>query len=104
MRASASNLVIEKHILSKIYTKGTKIVTDAERLDDLVPRALCALKYDNFRCKAEDCRIRIAELQKQPDYDIEEVLRLMARQKELQEFCSHLASHIGERVYEPLRQ
>lgn len=104
VRASASNLVIEKHILSKIYTKGTKIVTDAERLDDLVPRALCALKYDNFRCKAEDCRIRIAELQKQPDYDIEEVLRLMARQKELQEFCSHLASHIGERVYEPLRQ
>lgn len=103
IRSNVADLAIDKHSLSKIYSKATKITTDADRLDDLVPRALIALKYDVARCKAEDLRIRIAEIQKTGNYDIEEILGLMQRQKQWQEFCSQLASSIGERVYEPLR-
>lgn len=104
MRKVVTDLVAEKHQLSKIYYKTTKIETDVDRLGDLVPRALIALKYDMARCYAEDVRTRINDLQKSPGgYDLQEVLKLMEQQKKWQEFCARLATSIGERVYEPLR-
>ena len=104
MRKVVTDLVAEKHQLSKIYYKTNKIETDVDRLGDLVPRALIALKYDMARCYAEDVRTRINDLQKSPGgYDLQEVLKLMEQQKKWQEFCARLATSIGERVYEPLR-
>ena len=104
VRRVVTELVVEKHHLSKIYFKTTKVDTEADRLHDLVPRALIALKYDMARCYAEDLRRQILELQQRPGgYDFQEILQLMETQKRWQEFCSQLASHIGERVYEPLR-
>ncbi len=104
VRNMVTDLVIEKHKLSEIYFNNTKVESETDRLDDLVPRALIALKYDMARCYSEDLRKQMNALQKAPGgYDMEQILELMARQKQWQEFCASLASSIGERVYEPLR-
>ncbi|MDE6628841.1 MAG: toprim domain-containing protein, partial [Muribaculaceae bacterium] len=104
VRRVVTELVVEKHHLSKIYFKTTKVETEADRLPDLVPRALIALKYDMARCYADDLRRQIREMQQRPEgYDFQEILSLMETQKRWQDFSATLASHIGERVYEPLR-
>ncbi len=104
IRSVATSLVIEKHQLSKIYFKNTKVESEIDRLNDLVPRALIALKYDMARCYSDDLRRRIHALQSNPDgYDLQEILALMTQQQKWQQFCANLASKIGERVYEPLR-
>lgn len=104
VRRVVTELVVEKHHLSKIYFKTTKVETEADRLADLVPRALIALKYDMARCYADDLRRQIKEMQQRPGgYDFQEILALMETQKRWQDFCASLAAHIGERVYEPLR-
>lgn len=104
IRAAVTDMVVDRHQLSRIFTKYNQVGdADDKRLDELVPRALIALKYDAARCAFDELRQQIAQMQRQPDYDLEEVFRLMAMQRKWQQFCSELASHLGERVYEPLR-
>ena len=104
IRTIVTNLIAEKHQLSKIFYKSTKIESEIDRLGDLVLHSLIALKYDMARCNASDIRQQILELQRRPEgYDMEEILRLMALQNKWQVVCTNLASQIGERVYEPLR-
>ncbi|MDE5941105.1 MAG: DNA primase [Muribaculaceae bacterium] len=104
IRAVVTDLVVEKHQLSKIYFKGTKVEGEADRLDDLVPRALIALKYDMARCFVNDLRRDIQALTgAMGSYDLERIYSLMGQMKKWQEFGKQLAMQIGERVYEPLR-
>lgn len=104
IRRAVTDIVVEKHKLSKIYFKNnTKVETEEDRLDDLVPRALLTLKYDLTRCHFEDIRRELAQLQATPGYDFERAIELMTLQKKYQALCSCIAEHIGERVYEPLR-
>lgn len=104
MRRICSDLLVDKHQLSKIYTRqGTHIETEEERIDELVNRALLALKYDLARCHFREISAQISALQATPGYDFNEILSLMTRQKRWSDFCQRLAATIGERVYEPLR-
>ena len=104
IRKVATDLVVERHQLSKIYFKNnTKVETEEDRLDDLVPRALLELKYDIARCFFYDLSQKIQQMQQQPDYDLDAILELMGQQRRWQQFCADLATKIGERVYEPLR-
>lgn len=104
VRRAASELVVERHKLSKIYFRqGTRIETEIDRLDDLVPRALVALKYYMGRCKFHELTRRISQVQSVPGYDMAEIFSLMEQQKKWHDFCTQLATQIGERVYEPLR-
>lgn len=104
VRSIVTELVVDKHQLSKIYFKGTKVETEIDRLDELVPRALIALKYDMARCFSDDLHRQIQEITRASDYDMEQVFSLMSQRKKWQEFCASLALQIGERVYEPLRR
>lgn len=104
IRNVATDLVVERHQLSKIYFKNnTKVETEEDRLDELVPRALLELKYDIARCFFYDLSQKIQQMQQQPDYDLDAILELMGQQRRWQQFCADLATKIGERVYEPLR-
>lgn len=104
IRNVATDLVVERHQLSKIYFKNnTKVETEEDRLDELVPRALLELKYDIARCFFADLSLKIQQMQQQPDYDLDAILELMGQQRRWQQFCADLATKIGERVYEPLR-
>lgn len=104
IRQVSTDLVVERHQLSKIYFKNnTKVETEEDRLDELVPRALLVLKYDIARCFFKDLSQQIQQMQQQPDYDMDAILDLMSQQCRWQQFCAELATKIGERVYEPLR-
>ena len=47
IRAAVTDMVVERHQLSRIFTKYNQVGdADDKRLDELVPRALIALKYD----------------------------------------------------------
>jgi len=104
IRNVATELVVDRYQLSKIYFKNnTKVETEEDRLDELVPRALLELKYDIARCFFNDLSQKILQMQQQPDYDLDAILELMGQQRRWQQFCADLATKIGERVYEPLR-
>jgi len=104
IRNAVTDLVVEKHKLSKIYYKNTKVETEVDRLDDLVPRALIALKYDMARCYIDDLSKQIDVIQHAPGgYDLNDVLPLMKQQQQWKQFITDLSYSIGERVYEPLR-
>jgi hypothetical protein len=104
IRNVTTDLIVDRHQLSKIYTKNnTKVESEEDRLDELVPRALLELKYDIARCFFNELSQQILQMQQQPDYDIDAILELMAQQRRWQQFSSELATKIGERVYEPLR-
>ena len=82
IRQIASDLIIDRHQLSKIYTKNNvKMVTDEDRLDELVPRTLLQLKYDMARCFFNEITVKIKQLQQQTDYDLDAVLDLMRDQQ-----------------------
>lgn len=104
IRRYSTEIVVDKHKLSKIYFKNnTKVEMDEDRLDELVPRALLTWKYYITRCHFNDIREKLKQLQSQPGYDFNEAMDLMAMQNKLLLLCSQMAEHIGERVYDPLR-
>lgn len=104
IRRISTELMVDRHHLSKIYFKNnTKVETEEDRLNELIPRALLELKYDIARCYFQELSRQIQQLQQQPDYDLDAILDLMARQRQWQQFSAELATKIGERVYEPLR-
>ena len=115
IRTVATDLIVERYQLSKIYFKNnTKVVTEEDRIDELVPRTLLELKYDLARCNFNELSQRIQQLQREAaaagaadpvaeDARMDEIMKLMSEQCRWQQFCAKLAPSIGERVYEPLR-
>lgn len=97
VRELATELVIERHILSKVHTKYAKVDTEQDLLAELVPRALHELKdailwtrLDRVRRELKTCA---------SDYD--RALQLMAQMKEIEITRSELAKLIGDRVIAP---
>lgn len=108
--ASSSNSIIrqivlelaeEKHQLSKIHTKYSKIETERDRLRDLVPMA-----YYNLSEAIIELRIKsiVAEMKQacseMPRND-ERILELMRSHAELNEMKKEFARYLGERIIAP---
>ena len=73
----AVDLISDRYQLSKYHSKGQKIVTDEERLYELIPRLLTNPEIAN---------------------DPQRCMEIMKRYKELQETQSVMAQHAGDRV------
>ena len=97
VRNLASDLVVERHILSKVHTKYAKVETEQELLDELVPRALHELKDAILWTRLQDARKELAACAS--DYD--SAIALMQRMKEIENARSELAKLIGDRVIVP---
>ncbi|MCM1254765.1 MAG: DNA primase [Duncaniella sp.] len=97
IRNLATDLVVERHILSKVHTKYAKVETEQELLGELVPRALHELKDAILWTRLEDTRMKLRECAS--DYD--RAIRLMAQMKEIEATRSELAKLIGDRVIAP---
>lgn len=92
----AVNLVSDRYQLSKYHSKGQKIVSDEERLYELVPRLLLDFKLSIVE---EEMKHTIQALAN-PEIanDPQRCLEIMKRYKELQETQSVMAQHAGDRV------
>ena len=92
----AVDLVSDRYQLSKYHSKGQKIVSDEERLYELIPRLLLDFKLSIVE---EEMKHTIQALAN-PEIanDPQRCLEIMKRYKELQETQSVMAQHAGDRV------
>lgn len=97
VRNMATDLVIERHILSKVHTKYAKVDTEQDLLGELVPRALHELKDAILWTRLQDTRSRLAACGADYDRSIE----LMKEMQEIENARSELAKLIGDRVIVP---
>lgn len=97
VRNLATEMVVEKHILSKVHTKYSRIDTERDLLGELVPRTIHELKDAILWTQILDIKAEIAE--NKDDYD--KVISLMKKIRELDSARSELAKLIGDRVVAP---
>ena len=91
----AVDLISDRYQLSKYHSKGQKIVTDEERLYELIPRLLLDFKLSIVE---EEMKNTLQALTN-PEIanDPQRCMEIMKRYKELQETQSVMAQHAGER-------
>ena len=97
VRNLATEMVVEKHILSKVHTKYAKVDSEQDQLGELVPRALHELKDAIIWTRISDTKEELAAFA--DDYD--RALPLMRQIQELENSRSALAKLIGDRVIAP---
>ncbi len=96
----AAALVSDRYELSKYHTKFQKVLTDEERLPELIERIMVDFKL--LFVKTELHRKNNELLRPEVIADIEKVSELLAQIKDLQQTYQMLAKQAGERVVETL--
>lgn len=92
----AANLVSDRYQLSKYHSKAQKIITDEERLYELIPRLLLDFKLSIVEEELAQILRSLAE----PGIanDPQRCMEMMQRYKELHETQSLMAQKAGDRV------
>jgi DNA primase len=92
----AADLSSDRYQLSKYHAKAQKIVTDEERLSELVPHQMIDFKLAILE---EEMKQTLQQL-RQPEVaaDTNRCLEIMSRYKELSELLKQLAKRAGDRV------
>lgn len=96
VRRIATELVTDRHHLSKIHTKYSKIQTEQDRLTELVPISVYNLKSALIECDLQDINNQIKQIYAAGD--METVRQLMIRATELNTIKKELAKYLGERI------
>ena len=92
----AVDLISDRYQLSKYHSKGQKIVTDEERLYELIPRLLLDFKLSIVE---EEMKHTLQALTDPAiSNDPQRCMEIMKHYKELQETQSIMAQHAGDRV------
>ena len=99
VRSVTTNLVSEKHVLSKVHSKYAKLETEQDLLVELVPRAIYEWKDAILECKLREVHQRIKE--KGNSISNEEMRMLMTQSMELQQIKREFAKCLGERIVSP---
>lgn len=97
IRRVTTDLVSEKHVLSKVHTKYAKIETEQDRLAELVPRAIYEWKDAILECQMREVRKLIQEVGDNHD----KLMHLMSKYMELQQLKGQFAKYLGERIIAP---
>ncbi len=100
VRKQSMELVAERHVLSKVFTKYTHIVTDDERLPDIVPRAVVEYKDAMLEWQIQQLNRELKEASA-GDADEQHYMQLMARLSELHALRRDMATYLGERIILP---
>ncbi len=100
IRTLSLELVPEKHTLSKVHTKYSKVETDEDRLDDIVPRTIYELKdallESRLRRIRQDLKSCVSA-----DGSGERIMELMREMSEIQHLRGEFAKYLGERILSP---
>ena len=100
MRKMGMELVAERHVLSKVFTKYTHVITDDERLPDIVPRAVLEYKDAMLEWQIQQLNRELKEAFGRSDNDTH-CMELMARLGELHALRRDMATYLGERIILP---
>lgn len=102
MRRIATDMVSNRHKLSKIHTKYSRIDSERDKLPDLVPRAVYNLKEALIECELRRNIVDIGAAYASGDTG--RVAELMKRSNELNDLKKELSKYLGERVLSPRRR
>ena len=93
----AAEMASDRYVLSKYHSRGQKIVTDEERLYELIPRLLVDFKLNIVTAELDHM---LKALTANPDVsrDTKSAAEIMQRYKQLHEVRIVLARHAGDRV------
>ena len=92
----AATMVSDRYQLSKYHSKGQKIITDEERLYELVPRLLVDFKLSIIEEEMKHTLQALAN--PQIANDPQRCTEIMERYRDLQQTQSIMAKHAGDRV------
>lgn len=95
LRRAATDLAVEKYVLSKVHTRYAHIETERDRLGDLVPRAVLELKNAILNMRIDALQRQIRECKD------DGVINLLMEQKKLYEIRSQFAKFLGDRIVAP---
>lgn len=96
IRRLSTELVSERHRLSKIHSKYSKVETEIDRLIELVPRAVYELLYGIL-----EFRIKETERALTATADSGEIRQLMQNYIDLKTTQQEFAKFLGERIVAP---
>ena len=92
----AAEMVSDRYQLSKYHSKGQKIITDEERLYELVPRLLVDFKLSIIEEEMKHTLQALAD--PKIANDAKRCTEIMERYRDLQQTQSIMAKHAGDRV------
>ena len=92
----AADLAEEKYQLSKYHSKTQTVVSDADRLNELMYHLMVDYKHSLVEMELKETQ----DLLRQPEVmaDTDRCLEVMSRCKELMEIKQQMAKHLGDRV------
>lgn len=95
----AVDLVSEKYQLSKVHTKFQKVELEADRLWELIPRAIYELKNAILEQSIKQIQVQIKEASRNKDE--QRIIELIEQNVELNRVRTALAKQIGDRIVSP---
>lgn len=101
IRLCATELATSRHKLSKVHSKYSKLETEQDRLNELIPQAILGLKDALLACEQKRMRHQLQEATSNESGDFSKVTRIMLRLKELDMTRSEYAKYLGDRVIAP---
>ncbi len=103
VRRVTTDLMSERHKLSKIYSRFGTVTRERDTLGDSVPRAVYAVKNMVILHQIRQLTEEIKNAYATPEPDLNLIMTLMTRQSELQSIKRELSRYLGDRVVTPLR-
>lgn len=93
----AAEMASDRYVLSKYHSRGQKIVTDEERLYELIPRLLVDFKLNIVTAELSHI-LKALTTNSEVSRDSKSAYEIMQRYKQLHEVRIVLARHAGDRV------
>lgn len=93
----AAEMASDRYVLSKYHSRGQKIVTDEERLYELIPRLLVDFKLNIVTAELNHI-LKALTANSEVSRDSKSAYEIMQRYKQLHEVRIVLARHAGDRV------
>lgn len=104
VRNISTELLSQKHQLSKIHTKFAKIELERDKLADMVPHAIYNLKEALIECEIRDVMKQMKQVYEESSCNLDKVKHLLERNAELNGLKKDLSKYLGERVVSPRRR
>lgn len=101
LRNVVTNMASSKHKLSKVHSKYSHVESEKDRLDELLPRAIYALKDAMLQCEIRSKREQLRHISSTGD--INDVTKILTEIAALDDLRRDYAQKLGDRVVLPKR-
>lgn len=92
----AANLMSDKYQLSKYHTKYRELEQEEDKLAQIVPREVFAMKDAHIRLQIKELEAKLKKLQ--GENDMEQIIGIMSEMSRLNQIKGLLAKELGERI------